>query len=144
MAQPNETRRDLDTPAAIDELIDAFYQRVLTDPTLAPVFTEVARIDLSTHLPRIKAFWRKMLLGQDAYRRNMVARHAEVHARFPLGQRHFDRWLALFTHTVDERRRGPVAARAKHVATNIARNLNRNLDTYTRSTGPSTGGAADT
>ncbi|MDZ7748321.1 MAG: group III truncated hemoglobin [Halofilum sp. (in: g-proteobacteria)] len=123
------TRPDLDNAAAIDRLVDAFYARVLADPTLAPVFTEVAAIDLDTHLPRIKAFWRKMLLGEAGYRRNMVARHAAVHARFGLGARHFDRWLALFTRTLDERFAGPYAARARHLAVTIARNLARNLDT---------------
>lgn len=128
MAKP-----DLDNTAAIDCLVDAFYARVLTDPTLAPVFTEVAGIDLETHLPRIKAFWHKMLLGEPGYRRNMVLRHAAVHARFPLGQRHFDRWLALFVQTVDEGFAGPFAARARHLARTIAWNLARNLDACTAS-----------
>ena len=123
------TLPDLDNPAAIDRLVDAFYGRVLSDPTLAPVFTEVARIDLDSHLPRIKAFWYRMVLGRPGYRRNMVARHAEVHARFPLRGRHFDRWLALFTRTLDERFAGPYADRARAVACSIAANLERNLDT---------------
>lgn len=123
------SRPDLDNAAAIDALVDAFYARVLTDPTLAPVFTEVAAIDLDSHLPRIKAFWRRMLLGEDGYRRNMVARHAAVHARFPLQRRHYDRWLALFTRTLDERFAGPCADRAHCLARNIAANLERNLDT---------------
>lgn len=137
------TRPDLDNGAAIDRLVDAFYARVLTDPTLAPVFTEVAAIDLDRHLPRIKAFWRKMLLGEDGYRRNMVARHAAVHARFGLGRRHFDRWLALFTRTVDERFAGPYAARARRLALTIAANLARNLDEYARTAPAGTGGRAD-
>ena len=92
--------------------------------------TEVAAIDLDAHLPRIKAFWRKMLLGEPGYRRNMVARHAAVHARFPLGGRHFDRWLALFARTVDDGFAGPFAARAKYLARNIIANLRRNLDAH--------------
>lgn len=116
-------RRDLDNPRAVSELVAAFYRRVLTDPTLAPVFTHVARVDLDEHLPLIEAFWRKMLLGQRSYARNMVARHAAVHARFALAQRHFDRWLALFTETVDERFSGPHAERARRLAGTIATNL---------------------
>lgn len=121
---------DLDGPAAIDRLVDAFYARVLVDPTLAPVFTEVARIDLDHHLPTIKAFWRKMLLGHSDYARNMVARHAAVHTHLPLGPRHFDRWLALFTRTVDDHFAGPGAERTKLLARRIAANLERNLDAY--------------
>lgn len=115
--------RDLDDPRAVSELVDAFYRKVLVDPTLAPVFVHVARVDLDEHLPLIKAFWRRMLLGHRSYARNMVARHAAVHARFGLGQRHFDRWLALFTDTVDERFAGPGAERARRLAHTIAANL---------------------
>ena len=129
-------QRDIDDPAAIARLVDAFYARVLVDPTLAPVFTEVARVDLDHHLPTIKAFWRKMLLGHPDYARNMVARHATVHARLPLGRRHFDRWLALFTRTVDDHFAGPGAERAKLLAQRIAANLERNLDTYAGQAGP--------
>jgi hemoglobin len=121
---------DLDDPEAIARLIDAFYARVRVDPTLAPVFTHVAGIDLDRHIPVIRAFWRKMLLGHPDYARNMVARHAAVHTRLPLRARHFDRWLALFTRTVDDHFTGPGAERAKLLARRIAANLERNLDRY--------------
>lgn len=126
--------RDLNSPEAISELVDAFYARVLVDPTLAPMFTQVAAVDLDDHLPTIKAFWRKMLLGRPDYDRNMVARHAAVHARMPLTRRHFDRWLALFTRTIDERFAGPGADRARTLAVRIAANLERNLDEYAEHT----------
>ncbi len=127
-------RRDLNTPETISELVDAFYARVLMDPTLAPMFTQVAAIDLDHHLPIIKAFWRKMLLGRPDYDRNMVARHAAVHARMPLTRRHFDRWLALFTRTLDEHFTGPGADRARTLAVRIAANMERNLDEYAENT----------
>lgn len=116
-------RRDLDNPWAVSELVDAFYRKVLADPTLAPVFVHVARVDLDEHLPIIKAFWCRMLLGHRSYARNMVARHAAVHARFCLERRHFDRWLALFTDTVDERFAGRYAEHARRLAYTIAANL---------------------
>ncbi len=127
-------KRDLNSPEAVCELVDAFYARVLVDPALAPMFTQVAAVDLEHHLPTIKAFWRKMLLGRPDYDRNMVARHAAVHARMPLTRRHFDRWLALFTRTIDERFAGPGANRARTLAVRIAANLERNLDEYTEHT----------
>jgi hemoglobin len=122
--------RDLNSPEAISDLVDAFYARVLVDPTLAPMFTQVAEIDLDHHLPTIKAFWRKMLLGRPDYDRNMVARHAAVHSRMPLTRRHFDRWLASFTRTIDERFEGPGADRTRTLAVRIAANLERNLGEY--------------
>lgn len=129
-AAAGTARPDLDNPQAIAELVDRFYARVLDDPVLAPVFTEVAGIDLDTHIPRIEAFWRKMLLGDPGYDRNMVAQHAAVHARLPLRRAHFDRWLTLFLETVDRDFAGPGADRARVLASRIAANLERNLDEY--------------
>ncbi len=131
VAQPAAllTAADLDDGDAVDWLVDRFYDRVLADALLAPLFVDVAAIDLDAHLPRIKAFWRKMLLGEAGYARNMVAHHAAVHARSAFTQAHFERWLALFRATVDDHFRGPYAERAKQLATTIAANLQRNLDT---------------
>lgn len=121
---------DLDDDAAVSALVDAFYERVLADPTLAPIFIDVAGVDLNEHLPRIKSFWRKMLLSEPGYDRNMVAQHAGVHAHFPLQPQHYAQWLALFHETVDANFAGPGAEHAKTLATRIAHNLERNLDEY--------------
>ena len=43
------TPRDLDTSEAIDEMLDAFYRKVLADDRLRPLFLDVAKIDLRTH-----------------------------------------------------------------------------------------------
>ncbi|NQY84162.1 MAG: group III truncated hemoglobin, partial [Alcanivorax sp.] len=90
-----DDKPDLDSPARIEEMVDAFYQRVLDDPLLAPVFLEVARIDLDQHLPLIAAYWKKMLLGDTAYDRHMIAKHRAVHDKQPLTGAHHERWLAL-------------------------------------------------
>lgn len=128
-------RQDIDDGADVALLVDSFYDRVLADPMLAPIFTEIAAINLDEHLPRIKAFWRKMLLQESGYDRNMVAHHARIHVRFPLQRHHFDRWLTLFYETVDSNFMGPRAERAKSLATTIARNLERNLDQYSQRVG---------
>ncbi|PKL95295.1 MAG: hypothetical protein CVV18_06070 [Gammaproteobacteria bacterium HGW-Gammaproteobacteria-8] len=122
----HSSSRDLDTPEAIAQLVDGLYGKILADDRLRPLFVDVAEIELETHLPRIRAFWRKMLLGErDAYRRNMVARHLELHARQPLHPGDFERWLKLFREIVDEDFAGPGADRAKALATRIAGNLAR-------------------
>ena len=85
---------------------------------------DVADIELETHLPHIRAYWCKLLLGErDGYRRNMVARHLALHARHPLQIDDFERWLKLFRETVNEDFAGPSADRAKTLATRIAGNL---------------------
>lgn len=52
----HSTPRDLDTPEAIAELLDAFYRKVLADDRLRTLFVDVADIELETHLPHIRAY----------------------------------------------------------------------------------------
>lgn len=113
-------RQALDSPAAVHELVRAFYARLLADPLMAPVFTEVAQVELERHLPRIEAFWRKMLLGERDYRRNMIARHERVHDRAAFTDAHFRRWREHFLATLEERFAGAGAERAARLATRIA------------------------
>jgi hemoglobin len=129
--------RDLDTPGAIDAFVDRFYERVLVDPLLAPIFLEVARIDPAAHLPRIKAYWRKMLLGDPSYRRHMMQLHRKVDARSPLRGTHYARWLALFESTLDDGFAGPGADRARMLARRVAGNMRRNLESTRGASGKS-------
>lgn len=113
--------RELDSPQAITELVDAFYAKAVADAILAPIFEE---LDLELHLPKVYAYWRKMLLSErDVYRRNMIAKHRQLHDRYPLQHRHFQRWLTLFEETVDERFAGHAAIRAKRLASTVATHL---------------------
>lgn len=121
-------RSDLDSAEAIDSFVDAFYARVLRDGTLAPLFVDVAKIDLTEHLPRIKAYWRKMLLGGTSYQRHMMRKHRAVDRAHPLRGEHYDRWLLLFELTLLEHHCGPLTQRAKGLARRVARNMRQNLE----------------
>ncbi|TAN05810.1 MAG: group III truncated hemoglobin [Rhodanobacteraceae bacterium] len=117
----SRAKRELNSPEAIADLVDVFYAKVVADAVLGPVFKG---IDLQQHKPKVRAYWRKMLLGErDGYRRNMIAQHKALHARHPLQRRHFQRWLALFLQTVDERFSGSTAMRAKRLASMVATRL---------------------
>lgn len=121
---------DLDNPQHIDRFVDAFYARVLADPLLAPLFTKVAQVDLTEHLPRIKAYWRKMLLGDSDYRRHMMRKHRELDNRQPLTYEHYQRWLQLFEETLEKHHCGPVTERASQLARRVAGNMRRNLEQF--------------
>jgi len=122
-----DDKPDLDSPARIEEMVDRFYERVLDDPLLAPVFLDVARIDLDKHLPLIAAYWKKMLLGDTAYDRHMIAKHRAVHDKQPLTGAHHERWLALFTANLQEHFSGPNTDRARLLAARVMDNLYRQL-----------------
>lgn len=119
---------DLDTESAIDAFIDRFYARLLCDELLTPVFLDVAHIDLETHLPRIKTYWHKMLLGRRTYRRHMMAVHRRIDQQAPFEAAHYERWLSLFEAVLDETAEGPYALRARLLARRIAGNMRRNLE----------------
>ena len=114
---------DLDSPARIRAFIEAFYARVLADGKLAPIFLDVAAIDLDKHIPIICAYWEKLILGADSYRRHTMNIHRALHAKQKLEPADFERWLALFCTTLDAGFSGPHAERARQVARHIARNL---------------------
>jgi hemoglobin len=116
-------RPDLDSRQNIEFFVDQFYQKILADPRLAPIFLDIAGIDLDVHLPHIKNYWCKLLLGEKRYARHTMNIHRQLHTRRALHARDFQLWLGLFVATVDEFYAGERAERAKKVAKTIAKNM---------------------
>lgn len=114
---------DLDSSQAIRQFVEAFYERMLQDPQLAPIFLDVAEIDLAAHLPLIISYWEKLLLGSRDYARHTMNIHRAVHSKRALTEQDFQRWLQLFVTTVDASFAGPGAERAKRLAAQIAANM---------------------
>jgi hemoglobin len=118
---------DIVSAADIDRLVADFYQKLLRDPILGFLFTDIARIDLDEHLPKISAFWQQQILGRPGYRGQTFAMHSALHSRVALTTEHFHRWLFLFEQTVDELFDGPLATAAKQRARNIAASMQQAL-----------------
>jgi hemoglobin len=126
-ATEHTDKPDLDTRANIERFVALFYERLLADEQLAPIFVDVAAIDLDVHLPHIKDYWCKLLLGETGYRRHTMNIHRKLHGRRPLRAEDFQRWLAFFTATVDDNFAGDRAERAKQIAAAIAANMQKTL-----------------
>jgi hemoglobin len=118
---------DLDSRAQIEAFVDLFYQRILADQQLAPIFLDIAVIDLAVHLPHIKDYWCKLLLGEKRYKRHTMNIHRQLHGKQPLQTADFQRWLALFNATLDEGFAGERSERARQVAASIAGNMAASL-----------------
>lgn len=114
---------DLRDRSDVARLVEAFYRRAFADELIGPIFTDVARMDLAHHLPIMCDFWETVLFRTGRYRRNALAVHLALNARFPLEAEHFERWLELWTQTVDERHEGERAELAKLQASRIAGSL---------------------
>lgn len=101
-------------------LVTRFYEKLLADPSISYLFTEVAKIDLSHHLPVLVDFWENILFQADSYRKNAMQPHLDLHRLSPLTTAHFDTWLSYFKESVDELFEGEKAFIAKERATSIA------------------------
>ncbi len=127
-AQPDDASLpDLDCKNNIDAMVYGFYQRMLEDPEMAPVFFDVAGIDLNAHLPLICQYWHKMLLGDRTYQRHMMEKHRALDDKIPLTGVHHERWLGHFMANLDGRFAGPNTDRAKRLAARVMDNLYRQL-----------------
>ena len=112
--------RDIATRDDIAALMEAFYQQALRDPTIGYLFTDVAKMDLETHLPVICDFWESLLFKSHSYHGNVMQKHILLHQQEALTEAHFARWLALFNATIDGLFSGPRADESKRRAASIA------------------------
>lgn len=88
----------------IDLLMARFYGKAMADPVIGHFFTEVVKLDLEHHLPVIGDFWESHLFGAGLYARhgrNPLRVHADMSRKAPLARHHFQRWVELFTETID-------------------------------------------
>jgi hemoglobin len=119
---------DIETREDCERLVRAFYGRALTDPIIGFLFTDVAKLDLEEHVPRITNFWATMLIGDRSYGGGAFRPHLELNMQVPLTHGHFERWLFLWRETVDELFRGPHADLAIAHAERVAAAFSRRLD----------------
>ncbi|WP_080241710.1 group III truncated hemoglobin [Spirosoma rigui] len=122
------TKRTLDSPEAVRFLVDSFYDKVRVDPLIGPVFTVVAQVDWSKHLPKMYAFWESLILGNNAYDGHPFRPHLIVNQQHTLTIDHFERWLQLFSATLSENFMGDTADQVRQRATQIALVWTNKLD----------------
>lgn len=114
---------DIKTYEDIEAVIRAFYSRLLPDPIVGFFFTDIARIDLPAHIPKITRFWEFQLFGVRNYRGNVYEVHRALHMQAALTPDHFHRWIFLLRQSVDELFAGPHAELMKTRAAMIAEKM---------------------
>lgn len=124
------TKRDVETRQDLETVLAAFYKTVFADDLIAHFFTEVVPLNLETHLPVITDFWEAVVLGTHSYRKNVMAVHQEIHQKEAIEKKHLDRWISLFTQTVDAHFDGPNATLMKQRAVSIATLMQLKLGGY--------------
>lgn len=111
---------DIQTRADLEQVMAQFYSRLLSDDRISYIFTDVAQIDLQTHLPKIVDFWEVVVLQSGQYRKNVLQIHLDLHAQTRLKPEHFQIWLGHLNKTVDEQFSGANAENLKTRALSVA------------------------
>ena len=119
-------RTDISTRDDVELLVRSFYRYAAMDELLGPIF-ETAAVDWPTHIDTLTEFWEWQLLGRPGYEGNPLRAHEPVHAVTPFADEHFERWLELFSGTIDEHFVGPTAEVAKGRAQKMANAMRRLL-----------------
>lgn len=119
---------DLEGRAEIEQLVNAFYDRVRGDDLLGFIFNEVAHTDWAAHLPKMYSFWEQVIFRTGGYTGNPLAVHARLVPLTAMGKPQFDRWLQIFQSTVDSLFSGPNAEHIKNCAADMAQVIHRRIN----------------
>ena len=116
-------QRDIENRQDIDRLMQHFYRDAIADEEIGFIFTDMVKLDLEHHLPIIGDFWETLLFRSGDYPRhgrNPLQVHIELDKKIQLTREHFQRWLEIFSTTVDSLFAGEAAEFIKMRAAAIA------------------------
>jgi hemoglobin len=111
-----DQRKEILSLQEVQTLVNEFYARVQADELLKDLFNDRIQDRWPLHLEKMYRFWQTILLGEHRYHGSPFAPHANM----PLEHQHFERWMQLFTQTVDRLFQGPKAEEAKWRAARMA------------------------
>lgn len=113
-------KKDIENSADIELLINTFYDKVKLSPVIGYIFYEVAKVNWTTHLPKMYTFWNSLLLGEQRFMGDPMKKHIDLSKHTAMTEAEFSEWLLLFSQTVDSLFKGEKAEEAKGRASNIA------------------------
>lgn len=110
----------------IKVLVNSFYEKVRKDELLSPIFNGIIQDRWPHHLEKMYAFWQTVLLKEHTYFGSPFVPHAKL----PVEQEHFDKWMELFYATIDEQFAGEKANEAKWRAEKMAEMFHTKIQYY--------------
>jgi hemoglobin len=113
-------KKDIETREELEELLRAFYKSAFADELIGHFFTEVVPLDLKTHIPVIANFWESVVFNKPSYRKNVMEVHKHIHHLSKIKKEHLNRWVKIFTETLDENFEGSRTELMKQRARSIA------------------------
>lgn len=113
-------KKDIETRKELEDFLWAFYKKAFADELIGRFFTEVVPLDLDTHVPVIANFWESVAFNKPSYRKNVMEVHQHIHHLCKIKKEHLDRWVKIFTETLDENFEGSRTELMKQRARSIA------------------------
>lgn len=118
--------QDISSLGDIKLLVNTFYAKVQDDDLIGPIFNEKMLGRWAEHLEKMYRFWQTILLEEHTYSGSPFPPHKHL----PVNQTHFDRWMEIFTTTVDFLFVGKLADEAKVRAANMAYMFNYKIEYF--------------
>jgi hemoglobin len=118
--------QDISNIEDIKLLVNTFYEKVQNDDLIGPIFNEKMLGRWPEHLEKMYRFWQTLLLEEHTYSGSPFPPHKQL----PVNQSHFDRWMEIFTGTVDSLFVGKLAEEAKIRAANMAYMFNYKIEYF--------------
>ena len=118
--------QDISNIEDIKLLVNNFYEKVQNDDLIGPIFNQKMIGRWPEHLEKMYRFWQTILLEEHTYSGTPFPPHKHL----PVNQSHFDRWMEIFTATVDALFVGKLAEEAKLRAANMAYMFNYKIEYF--------------
>lgn len=124
---------DIQTLEDIKNLVDSFYTKVREDDLIGPIFNKQVGDQWSVHLNKMYGFWQTVLLHEHTY----TGSPFPPHAKLPISEEHFDRWLSLFKSTLESNFSGAKADEALVRAEKMAQMFQIKIQYFNHNNNPS-------
>ncbi|MEO6837769.1 MAG: group III truncated hemoglobin [Ginsengibacter sp.] len=121
-----QEKKDILSLEDIKLLVDTFYDKVRKDQLIGPIFNDRIQDHWPQHLAKMYTFWQTVLLGEHTYYGSPFPPHAQL----PVEKEHFERWLALFSQTLEELFTGEIAKEAIWRANKMAEMFQYKISHY--------------
>ena len=113
--------KDIENREDIVKLLTSFYAKASQDEIIGSKFDH---LNMEEHIEVIANFWASILFGANNYKGDPFGKHVPL----DLHKADFDRWVELFTETVDAYFSGTVADEAKLRGQTISKIFQHKLD----------------
>ncbi len=125
------TKSNLQTRDDIKKLVVKFYSKIQADDLLGSFFEKMIpnEKEWDKHYELLTAFWELNLIEVKGFDGNPAKAHHSVDKVFKqsITTQHFERWVELWTSTVDELFEGEMAEKAKQRAKGMAKGMYKKI-----------------